>query len=147
MRHFRLLPQCGRVLNSSEISTAYNGRLFTEVSGKTTGSNFNRAWTDWPLKMRIVSPEMSVRNYISTLRKIPKECRSQNRPTVAMKSHTYFHFSFYFFFFLILSTFYPLIVGVLGYWCTWSHSVTHSDTPKSVGLLWTSDQAVAENST
>jgi hypothetical protein len=38
---------------------------------------------------------------------------------------------------------YLLVVGVEGYCCTWSHS----DTPHSVGLLWTRDQPVVETST
>jgi hypothetical protein len=39
---------------------------------------------------------------------------------------------------------YLLIVGVEGYCCTWSHSVTHIH---SVGLPWTRDRPVAETST
>ena len=45
--------------------------------------------------------------------------------------------------FLILTSFYLLIVAVEGYCSSWSHS----DTPHSVGLLWTSDQPVTVNST
>jgi len=45
---------------------------------------------------------------------------------------------------LILTSFYLLIVGVEGYCCTKSHSVTHV---YSVGLLWTSDQPDAETTT
>ena len=45
---------------------------------------------------------------------------------------------------LFLTPFYLLAVGLEGYCCTWSHSVTHSDTPHSVGLFWTSDRPVAE---
>jgi hypothetical protein len=29
----------------------------------------------------------------------------------------------------------------------WGSEITHKDTPQSVGLLWTSDQPVAETST
>ena len=41
--------------------------------------------------------------------------------------------------FLSLTSFYVVDVSV-GYCCTWSHS----DTPHSVGLLWTIDRTVAE---
>jgi len=34
-----------------------------------------------------------------------------------------------------------------GYCYIWSHSRTHSDTPQSVGLLWTSDRPVTDTST
>jgi len=41
--------------------------------------------------------------------------------------------------------------GVEGYWCIWSHSVTHTHThthtSHSVGLPWTSDRPDAEPST
>ena len=39
---------------------------------------------------------------------------------------------------------YLLILGVKGYYCNWSHLVTHT---QSVGLPWTRDQPVAEAST
>ena len=42
-------------------------------------------------------------------------------------------------FFLNLTYFCLLIVGVEGYCCIWSHSMTHS-----VGLLWTRDRPVAK---
>jgi len=44
--------------------------------------------------------------------------------------------------FLFLTSVY-LIQGIETYCCSWSHS----DTPHSVGFLWTSDQLVAETST
>jgi hypothetical protein len=47
-------------------------------------------------------------------------------------------------FFNSLTSFYLITVGVGGYCCTWSHSVTHTH---SVGLLWTRDQPMAETST
>jgi glyoxylase-like metal-dependent hydrolase (beta-lactamase superfamily II) len=44
--------------------------------------------------------------------------------------------------------FYLLIVGVKGYCCAWSQSVTyrhtHTHTPHSLGLLWTRDRPFAE---
>ena len=58
-----------------------------------------------------------------------------------------FLFSFFLpslFFFLPQSHhFYLLTVGVEGCCCNWSHS----DAPHSIGLLWTSDRPVPENST
>jgi len=38
-----------------------------------------------------------------------------------------------------------LTVGVEGYCCVWSHSVTY--TPHTVGFLWTRDRFIAETST
>jgi hypothetical protein len=51
--------------------------------------------------------------------------------------------SFFLSFFLILKSFYLIIVSVKSYCCTKSHS----DTPHSVGLLWTSDQPDAQTAT
>ena len=50
---------------------------------------------------------------------------------------------FFLSFFLFHSDLFYLLVGVEGYFGTWSHS----DTSHSVGLLWTSDQPDAETST
>ena len=41
--------------------------------------------------------------------------------------------------------FYLLIIGVEGYYSTWSHCATH--TPHSVGLFWARNRPVAETST
>jgi len=46
--------------------------------------------------------------------------------------------------FLILTSFYLLIVGMEGYFCTLSYSVIHTHR---VGFLWTKDRPVAETST
>jgi hypothetical protein len=46
--------------------------------------------------------------------------------------------------FLSLTSFCQLIVGVEGYCCTQSHSVTHTH---SVGLLWTRDRPITGTET
>jgi len=41
----------------------------------------------------------------------------------------------------------PVLVGVKGYFCIWSHTHTHTHTHRVGRLLWTSDQPDAETST
>ena len=47
-------------------------------------------------------------------------------------------------FFLALTSFYLLIIGVEGHFCTWYNVMTYK---QRVELLWTSDQLIAETST
>ena len=51
------------------------------------------------------------------------------------------HLPFFLSFFLILTS------STFFYRCSWPHTMTHSDTQHSVGLLWTRDQPVADTST
>ena len=57
-------------------------------------------------------------------------------------THHYIYIYIYFFFFCGFAT-------QRGSWPphSWGFQITHNDAPQSVGLLWTSDQLVAETST
>ena len=53
---------------------------------------YHSSWTSWPLKIaKIGCPETSVRNYHSTLRKIPTKCRSRLHLSGSLKSRIRYH--------------------------------------------------------
>jgi hypothetical protein len=75
-----------------------------------------------------------------------KDLHFRNMSTICSLSRSskfgYFFFFFFFFFCPAFTTLYEFEPPHTG-----GSEITHKDAPQSVGLLWTSDQPVAETST
>jgi hypothetical protein len=112
----------------------------------------------WDRRVGLIDcSEMSVRNYLCMLRNIREEHRSQVASKFLWGDFANFFGIPYFFIFVILFSFYHLILGMEGCCCIWhlitinathahTYIYTHTNT-YSAGLLWKSDQHVAQTST
>jgi hypothetical protein len=77
IRYFRPLPRCQWDVRSSGILRSENGKSVM-MFGANIRPHLQGSWTAWPLKTEPTGyPETSVRNFHSTLRRIPKKRRSR----------------------------------------------------------------------